>query len=524
MRKTLLVSTAVLLLGASPVCAATPLTAEDMQKQIDMLNAKIDSLSNVVKSQQQIISSLQSQAEVHPSIQQDETSKILRAPASIPSTVANSSPPSIDKENDKIKVTVGGFVESAGIYRSRNEAADVGSSFNTGIAFPNQALYHEHEFRGSARQSRLSLLTEGNATPDMKLGAYFEGDFLGAAPTSNSLESNSYTPRLRQAYVSIDRSDWGMHFLTGQAWSLATLYHSGLSPRQENLPLTIDAQYVPGFNWTRNWQARAVKDFDTKKIALGMSIEGPQANIYSGPNAPSGITNFSNGGGSGYVSTVNYSDDIAPDVIVKLAADPGLGHYEVYGLGRFITDRSFGQNNTIFAGGVGGGAVLPIIDKKLDVQVSVLAGRGVGRYGSAQLPDATIKPNGSLSPIDEFETLVGVVGHPNPAWDIYVYGGTERARRNDFVSGGKGFGYGSPLYNNAGCSVEGDIAATCVANTSAITQVTGGAWWKFYQGNMGLMKVGLQNSYTWRNIFAGVGGNPSTNDDITMVSFRYYPF
>ena len=39
------------------------------------------------------------------------------------------------KVGDRVKVTVGGFVEAASIYRSKNEVADIGSNFNTGIPF-----------------------------------------------------------------------------------------------------------------------------------------------------------------------------------------------------------------------------------------------------------------------------------------------------------------------------------------------------------------------------------------------------
>jgi len=44
-----------------------------------------------------------------------------------------------------------------------------------------------------------------------KLAAYFEMDFLGTASTANSVESNSYTPRLRQA--TYDNSAVGLHVL-----------------------------------------------------------------------------------------------------------------------------------------------------------------------------------------------------------------------------------------------------------------------------------------------------------------------
>ena len=36
--------------------------------------------------------------------------------------------------------------------------------------------------------------------------------------------------------------------------------------------MTIDAQYVPGFTWTRNPQVRLVKDFGSK-VSVGLSLK-----------------------------------------------------------------------------------------------------------------------------------------------------------------------------------------------------------------------------------------------------------
>src|SRR5207249_3456692 len=112
----------------------------------------------------------------------------------------------------------------ASIYRSRNETADIASNFNTGIPMPNSPNYHLWEFRESAHQSRLALLAQGRADEDTKLAGYVETDFQSAGTSSNSVESNSYTLRLRQAYATLDKRDWGTYILGGQAWSLLTLF------------------------------------------------------------------------------------------------------------------------------------------------------------------------------------------------------------------------------------------------------------------------------------------------------------
>ena len=427
-------------------------------------------------------------------------------------------------------VSFGGFVALEDVLRSRNESADIGSTY-IGIPERQSQAAHESEFRFSARQSRVSLLVQDDPTPLVHLAGYVESDFLGAAPTANSLESNSYTPRLRQFYATYDGKASGLHVLAGQSWSLLTLNRIGVTPRQEDIPLTIDAQYVPGFNWARQPQLRVAKDFDNHRVWLAASIEGSQTNYYAGPNgtgSTSGTVNTTNPGGAEFFSGNTYSDEVAPDVIVKAAFDPGWGHFEAYGLARFLHDRvsvvGAGHNNTVLAGGGGAGMVLPIVRGVLDFQASGLAGYGLGRYGSGQLPDATTSASGAPAPLPEFQVLVGLVGHPAKDFDLYGYAGTEQVSRTAFSAGGKGYGYGSSLYSNGGCGVELSTAATCVANTSGITQGTVGAWWRFYHGGFGTVQAGVQYSYTRRDIFGGVGGHAGTDENMVFTSLRFSPF
>lgn len=429
-----------------------------------------------------------------------------------------------------VTVTLGGFAELDGIFRTRNEVADISSNFNTGIPLPNSPLYHENEFRGSSHQSRLSLLMQGDVDSRQKLAAYVETDFQGAAPTANSVESNSYNPRLRQFYGTYDNSAWGLHVLAGQAWSLVTLQQTGITPRKEALPLVIDAQYVVGFNWTRQPQIRIVKEFAEHKLWAGFSVESPQAVFSVGPNGTgslAGTPNYQNPGGSGFSSGTNYSDDIAPDIVAKLAWDPGFGHYEAFGLLRFLHDRvsvvGGGHNNTAVAGGGGVGAIVPILGKALQFRGSMLAGYGIGRYGSAQLPDAILSQTGAPVPLPEIQALVGLEAHPVPEVDLYAYVGTAQASRRSFSEGGKGYGYGSPLYVNTGCSIELSTSP-CQANTSGVVEGTLGAWWRFLHGAYGTAQVGAQYEYIRRSVFSGVGGSRGTDNNTVLIGFRYLPF
>ncbi len=454
-----------------------------------------------------------------------------------------------------VTITLGGFLAAESVFRSRNEVADIGSSYNA-IPYPQSPEYHEPEFRGSARQSRLALLIEGAPSTVARVAGYFETDFLSSGISSNSNESNSYSLRVRQAYATFDRSDWGFHFLGGQAWSLLTLNRVGITPRQENIPLTIDAQYVVGFNWARQWQLRFVKDWN-KKIWAGISFEEPQT-VYNvttqnvnGSNNIGGViggtVNYANAGGSLLNSNQNYSDDIAPDVIGKLAFDPGFGHYEIDGVAKFMNSRytasapfvNSGRNRTVMAGGGGAGMLLPIVGKSLVFQASALVGAGIGRYGAGQLPDATINSNGTPIPIPEVEALVGLVWHPDKQFDLYAYAGTEQEAKRSFDDkiGGRtyAFGYGNGAFIDTGCSVEGSSAA-CSGQTRGLVHGVIGGWWKFMHGDWGTLEAGTEYEYLRRTAFDGtsvatVGKTtvdtvvtPKTDDNMLLFSFRYLPF
>jgi hypothetical protein len=508
-----------------------------LQNQLNQVRADLNARDRALKQAQQEARSAQAQAAA-------TSAQIAATPPPARLVVATPPPPEPPLPQGAFRVggltvTLGGFAAVEGIDRSRNQASSIATSFGS-IPLQNSPNYHIPEYRESAQQSRFSLLTEGQIDSAQKLTGYLETDFLSAGSSSNSNESNSYTLRMRQFWGNYDNTDLGLHVLGGQAWSLATMYKTGLIPRQENVPLTIDAQYVVGFDWARQAELRVVKDFDDHKIWAGFSLEEPQTTFGSagGPNCLTGAgastatgggtLEFGQCGGSNVNSVQSYSDNYAPDVIAKIAADPGWGHYEVYGLLRFLGGRvsspGAGKNYATTGEGIGGGMILPLVPKMLDFQVSGLIGQGVGRYGTSQLADATFSPAGKIEPLSEYSIMGGFVGHPIPAVDIYAYGGAEGVASKSFSGTA---GYGNPNANLAGCTVE---LGSCSAVTSSVVEGTIGAWWRVIKSNYGTAELGAQYEYVDRNTFQGVGAtkgstlSPSTNENMFLFSVRYLPF
>jgi hypothetical protein len=502
-----------------------------LREQIQILTARLDAQEAATLQTQSATRDVQAQTAAV-TAQAAEMHAVSVTPSVTEAQVSSQIASAISKEhaNDKfyfkgITITPGGFLELAGIYRQHFMGNDISTGFNT-IPFPSSHQGYTNEGRLSARQSRLSFLAQGQVNKQVTLGMYGEFDFQGAAQTANSNESNSYNPRIRQLYGTIDwdRGNSGIHLLAGQNWSLVTMNTKGITPRNELTPPQIDAQYVPGFAWTRTPQIRVAADFLDHKLWLAVSAENPATT--SNGTVPAFITNTSPSG-SGFDSANTLSLNHVPDVVGKVAYEANLGghglHIEAFGVYRNFSAHVNGANNiNKSGGGFGGGIVFQAIPKVLDLQASVMTGRGIGRYGSSQLPDVTFGADGTIHPIRETMILVGATLHATKRIDLYGFAGEERDQRESLGNvGATLYGYGNPLLNNSGCLIEG---GTCSGVSKDVRQLTFGIWDKFYQGAFGRAQVGVQYSYTDRELFSAVGGAPRANQSMGFVSFRYYPF
>ena len=68
------------------------------------------------------------------------------------------------------------------------------------------------------------------------------------------------------------------------------------------------------------------------------------------------------------------------------------------------------------------------------------------------------------------------------------------------------------------------IAAVTTFVISPSLDLTVGFWQNVYKGDYGRVAVGAQYEYIKREVFEGVGGAPSTDNNIVLTSLRYYPF
>ena len=509
----------------------------------------------------------------------DLKTNVTSAVVSIQETQKSISEPPTAIHVKGITITPGGFLAAETVRRTRALAADINTPFNS-LTMPGASQSTMGEFFGSGRQSRMSMLAEGRLK-SVKLSGYMEADFLSAGVTSNNNQSNSYTFRQRQAWGQA-AFDNGWSFTGGQMWSLVTETKHGVDNRTEALPMTIDPQYTVGFSWARQYGARLAKNFGNK-VWLAVALENSEVTLTSHGNASNFLVGSPGAGGGLYNSAVtacsttlnsagvpittcsaaaNYSFNPSPDLIAKVAFEPGFGHYEIFGIYSRFRDRVFpcedisattvcgttstpgpnattAYNSSKNGGGFGANARWSFDKKRIDFGLHALGGSGIGRYGTGGLADLSGRPDGTLDLIKSYQGLTTLEWH-GPKVDIYLNAGAEYASRAagyDPVTG-KYVGYGSPHFNNTGCFTETGpgaggflpgALANCTADTRVLIEGTAGFWYKLYDGskekvNRGRIQFGPQYSYVTRNAWSGSSSpnEPHGIDNMIFTSFRYY--
>jgi multidrug efflux pump subunit AcrA (membrane-fusion protein) len=433
-----------------------------------------------------------------------------------------------------VTLTPGGFLAGESIWRQHAMNADIYTNFNA-TPFPGAGEAYTSEWVPSARQSRLSLLGSGKV-PFGYVRGLFEGDFLSAGITSNNLQSNSYTLRIRQAWAQAEAGRFT--FTAGQMWTLLTENKKQALPGQEALPLIFDGNAHVGFTYIRQMGYR-LQDVLAPGITIAVALENSQYQ-FSASNAPSNFF-FGNAGAAGGLNnpSANYTNQIAPDVLAKVSFDSAYGHYEIGGVARFFRDRYYpngttsagAQNDTELGGGLVANARFPVTGKAA-IGLHLVAGDGTGRYGASLLPDVTVKPNGTLEPLRNAQGMFSLEIYPTKKLDMFGYAGTEYVQRTYYRnSAGALVGYAPPSASNSGCFVEAvptggtgyaPGTGTCLGATRMITQGSVGYVYRIYSGPAGKLQYGFAYSYLIRDGWYGIGGAPKATNNFVYTSFRYY--
>jgi hypothetical protein len=239
----------------------------------------------------------------------------------------------------------------------------------------------------------------------------------------------------------------------------------------------------------------------------------------------------------------NISFNQAPDLIAKIAIDPGWGHYEILGIAGFahetvypgVTQNSVKYGgitdiqgfagaapgtavvaksstagyyvNSIVLGGFGASLRVPIIKDKLTFGAKGLYGPGMGRYGDSTLSDVTNDASGNLAPIHNGSGLFTLEANPTPRLTLYLNYGGDYAGRADFAT--KALTLSDPTATFCETGVTAANASTfCSAKPTAAMFATGGSWGSHFTAAPAIAAVGYGSRYASVSPTCSAVGNP----------------
>ena len=361
----------IALLAASCLVAA-PAAAQEasVEERLDRLEAMVSALLERMDQDKGAMES--SQAENTAQVQQalNETRALQQRQAELAAQIAEPK-----KQEDKgfrvgnTTVSYAGYVKLDAIAQ-RFSGGDVASGsivrdFLIPGAIPIGGESSGFDADFSARQTRFIFKTATDVGAEHTLNSQIELDFM-VTGGGNERVSNSYEPRLRQAFISYD------NWLFGQTWS--TFQNVGALPESLDFIGT-----TPGTVFDRQPMIRYTNG------GLQIAVEQPETEVTS----PTG-------------GRVLPGDDNLPDIVARYNFSGDWGGLTAAGIVRNlrITDDDFGTGSDSALGyGLSLSGKLKVGPRD-DLRFMATAGDGIGRYiGLNIVNDAALDAAGNLDPI-----------------------------------------------------------------------------------------------------------------------------
>ena len=199
-----------------------------------------------------------------------------------------------------------------------------------------------------------------------KVTGYFELDFLGSGQ-GNELVSNSYSPRLRRAYIDIDGK-----LRIGQEWS--TFQNTSAIPESASFLALPD-----GMVFVRQAQIRYTN--------------GNWMFAVENPNTTS--LNFG-----------SVDDNVLPDFIARYNYSGDFGNISFAGIARQLRADFGATEEEVFGWGLSAAGRIKV-GAKDDIRFNITGGEGLGRYiGLAASRATALDTNGELEAITSYGGLI----------------------------------------------------------------------------------------------------------------------
>ncbi|MCF1431389.1 MAG: porin [Shewanella sp.] len=284
--------------------------------------------------------------------------------------------------------TFGGYIKADVMFSDYSNGAPDSGSLSRQFYVPG-SIYGDPDNGNEvvdfqARESRFNFKTVSDIDGH-KVTAFIELDFFTHSD-GNERVSNSYSPRLRHAFVSYD------NWLVGQTWS--TFQNLGALP--ENLDFVGSADGTPFVRQSQvrytsgNWQ---------------LSIENPETTVTS------------YGGGDRITSGTGW----VPDVVARYNfKSNGGSKFAMAGIARQLVLDQDGYDSTEFGYGVSFSGVIPVGNKD-DFKFTATYGDGLGRYLALNYVNAAVlNASGELKAISSYAGFASYRHWWNDQWRTSV--------------------------------------------------------------------------------------------------------
>ncbi|MBD56310.1 DcaP family trimeric outer membrane transporter [Pseudoalteromonas sp. SSMSWG5] len=279
-------------------------------------------------------------------------------------------------------VSYGGYVKLDAMWSDYSAGVPAGGSIGRDFYVPSttpvgadsdsDAVFDMH-----ARQSRFSLGTATKLDDGKTIKTKIEIDFLASAPGGNERVTNSYAPRIRQAFVTYD--GW----LFGQAWS--NFQNVGALP--ETLDFVGPAE---GTVFARQAQIR----YTTGNWSF--SVENPESTVTVGG------------------ARVATDDASMPDFTARYAHKADWGELVVTGLARQLTYKQNGIDADTSSFGISASGKVNFGENNLKFMLT--QGSGLGRYVGLNVAHGAVLDGDDLDAIDSTSGFIAYQQNWSSQW------------------------------------------------------------------------------------------------------------
>jgi hypothetical protein len=280
---------------------------------------------------------------------------------------------------DNTTVKIGGYVKLDAMMTTYSEGRydGIGRDFYVPSQTPVSGGGSYRVFDMHARQSRINLSTDSKIG-EHKLKSYIEVDFMVVEPPgADERISNSYSPRLRHAYIEFD------NWLFGQTWT--TFQNVASLPETVDFIGNTDAGIFvrqPQIRYTQdNWQ---------------FSIENPETTVITG------------------AGTIITDDNQLPDFVGRYNFKQGDLSLAGAVLLRQLTMDQAGVDDTEMSYGISITGKYMI--GKNDVRFGLNTGSGMGRYIGLNVSPGAVVNGSNLDAIDSTGLFASYRHHWNDMW------------------------------------------------------------------------------------------------------------